>query len=329
MIGLDIGTYSIKAVSITLADGKAVLRGCNRVNRIPEEALHESVKKVISGDLFAVEPLAIAVSGPRVIVRFVEWPVMTEAELVSAARFEVENEASFDMQDAIIDCRIVSREAATNKIGVLIIAAAAAAVKTMVDEVTAAGRAVASIDVDSLALCNAFLRTSAGQKVTDKDTATALVNIGDTFVNMSIISRGIPFLARDTAGIGAELSGEIARRLGVAGSEAYKLKHSLPASPERVSELAGAMINKLAKEMKLSMGYFESQYSLPVEAIYVSGGSARLAGLTGSLAAALDVPVSVWDPFGALAVGDAGPFADAPGEFAVAVGLALGSANNA
>lgn len=326
MIGLDIGTYSIKAVELKKKDSLLSLTGFKITEKLQGEPLPASLKKVLEGANFSSTDLNISLSGNIVSARVIEMPEMSSEDLKNAVKCEVERFIPFSIEGAIIDYQIVAKNPAAKKNTVLFAAAREDFVKNFVDVISQIGFRVKSVDVSAVALTNAFLNARpSGEK--DEESAFLLLNIGDSTSNVSVIHKGVPLILRDIAIAGREVSEAIVKSLDVDIKEAYQIKHNPPADKkEAVAETIRMVLNKLSKEVRLSIGYFENQYSKGVSSIYLSGGSARLLGLREFLAESLDCKVESWNPFESVAAGEnvsVKSLDDAKEELAVAAGLAI------
>jgi type IV pilus assembly protein PilM len=326
MIGLDIGTYSIKAVELKKKDNLLALTGFKMAERLQGEPLPASLKKVLEGAGFGSEELNICLPGNIASVRVIEMPEMSSEELKKAVRFEVERFIPFSIEGAIIDYQIIAKNPTAKKNTVLFAAAREDFVKNFVDVISQIGFKVKSVDVSAVALTNAFLNTRpSGEK--DEESAFLVLHVGDSASNISIIHKGVPMVLRDIAIAGREVSEAITKSLDIDIKEAYQVKHNPPDDKkDSVGEAIKVVLNKLSKELRLSIGYFENQYSKGVSSIYLSGGSARLLGLKESLAESLDCRVEPWNPFGSIAAGESvsvKSLDDAKDQLAVAVGLAI------
>ena len=95
---------------------------------------------------------------------------------------------------------------------------------------------------------------------------------------------------------------------------------------ERVRGAVTPAVDDLATEVRLSFEYFENQFDRGVDEVLLSGGGARLAGLSEDLGRIVDRPTAPWDPTGDLPIAadrvDANSLREHAPEIAIAVGLA-------
>ncbi|MCM8782158.1 MAG: pilus assembly protein PilM [Candidatus Omnitrophica bacterium] len=330
MIGLDIGTYSIKAVELQKKED-LILNTFKVQERFSEEKepLLAALKRFFKGANFSGKDVSISVSGPLAIVRFVEFPRMNEDELKNAIRFEVEKYIPFSIDDAVLDYQVVINNPQSKNISILFAAVKNDFVKHYVDVILQCGFSVKGIDVDGIALSNAFLNFDTANKDLNlnKDKGVALLNIGDAFLNLSIVWQGIPYVVRDIKGAGSELAEEISKSLGISKQEAYQIKHNPPLDKrEIVSEAIRPVLTKLFKEISLSFGYFENQFAKEVEKIFLSGGASNFFGLKEFLSESFEMQVEIWDPLSPIKIeGDMAPESlnNVKSSLAICIGLAI------
>jgi len=322
MIGLDIGSYSIKAVELEKKETSLTLVNFKIQEKPQEETPSNVLKKFLAEAKFNSKELNIGVSGHMALARVIELPQMGEEELKGAIRFEAEKFIPFNIESAILDYQVILKNAETKKVTVLFGAAKDDFVKNYVDIISQAGFIVRAVDVDAIALTNAFSLF----KKESEDKAFAVLNMGDANLNLSVVYNNIPFVLRDISGGGKEIAEAIAKGLGVDRKEAYRQMYNPPPDKEEsLSETIRPALNKFAKEIRLSIGYFENQFSKGVEIIYLSGGLSRLFKIKEFLSESLDTQVELWDPFSSITVKEEVPvksLEEAKRELAISVGLA-------
>ena len=331
MIGLDIGAYSIKGIEVQKKDKVNALVNFKVQGRSGEgdekDSLAAAIKKFFREANFSGKDVNISVSGHLVIVRFVELPRMSEDELKNAVRFEVEKYIPFSIDEAILDYQATVTNPQSKNVAIIFAAVKNNFVKHHIDTVQQAGFTVKGVDVDGIALTNAFLSAYPAQKEENKDKAVALLNVGDGFLNVSIAWQGIPYVVRDIKGAGGELTEEISKTLGVGKEEAYQLKHNPPSDKkDAITNAIKPALSKMTKEISLSFGYFENQFAKEVEKIYLSGGSSGLFGLKEFLSESFDVQVEDWDPLNSIKLNEnisTESLKEAKASLGVAVGLAI------
>ena len=274
---------------------------------------------------------AIAISGHSVIIKKIPLPQMTREELEDQIQWEAEQFIPFDINDVNLDVQIVNPESAQKgHMDVVLVAAKKDYVNEYTSVVIEAGLEPAVCDIDAFAVQNMF---EANYEMSPEHTY-ALVNVGAAKTNINIVARGISSFTRDLTVGGNTFTEEIQKQLSVTRDEAEQLKLGVMAGagttdavvPQEVERAMRSVAESVTTEIQRSIDFYVATSADPAPAaIYVSGGSARLAALTRALEARMGVQVVVTDPFRQVQVADGdreylrsvGPAA------AVAVGLAL------
>ncbi len=284
-VGLDIGTSSVKMVRMKLADGSAEVLDCDVKPSLKEIDLPLDDRRVNT-----------SLSGPSALLRYVHFPRLTEIEVKQALKFEAQKHIPFPVSDLNLDSKILKPDLPDNKMLVLLVAAKKDIVLQRVKLLEGAGFKPGIIDVDSIALLNAFTYSYGSEPEVGSKTI-ALVNIGATFSNLTILDGLVPRLSRDIHLAGNNLNQKIMDVFGVDYRQAEAFKTS--ADPDRalkIKAIADAVMTDLAGEVRTSFDYFESQSTSSVSKIFVTGGGS--AGCLGKemLQNLLGIEAECWDP---------------------------------
>ncbi len=321
-VGIDIGSFSIKLIELQKKKNKLELLQC-AMNSISSEDAKKSLKDLLSSVKLSSKRVNISLSGPSVIVRYIEMPSMKKEELRSAIKFEGEKYVPFDTKEAVLDCAMLDKGSSGNTNRILLVAAKKDKVNSYVEVFKEMGLEIASIDVDTMAVLNAFQRLGLETK---QDKVYAIINIGATFSNMNIIMKGYPYFTRDVLWGGMDVSNRIKELLGLSPNEVEALKCNPGEKKIEINGITIPALEKFISEIRMSFDYFETQFGKSVEKIYLSGGASYLFNMIDCLKENLEVDVLLWDPFEGINIID-GSFdkelISYPCKFAVAMGLAL------
>lgn len=330
--GLDIGAYSIKFVCLKKAKKDiqvvdfALQRGAEAVN------IKGDIDKIMLDNKIKECDIVTSVSGPSVVVRYSDFPEMSENEVRGAIELESERFLPFRLEDVNLDLQILKGAGESGKnMQVLIVAARKEIIKKKLDFLETIGMSPLAIDVDALSISNCFERE--GITATN---AIALVNIGAAFTNLCIIEDGMPRFTRDIPLGGNAITSHIQKRLGVPQEEAddFKVKAGLAAGTEgidrekslKVNDAIKEILETFLKEIRYSFDFHQSQSKgKVVEKIYISGGTSLLRDLDKFLSAELGSPAELWNPlrvFSALPGGVLEKWQPTAPVFTVALGLA-------
>jgi len=289
--GLDIGTSSIKLVQLSGSSNNLQLDNFEvvKVAGTPEDfrnALASLAKKAIGKDV------NISVSGPSVVVRYIELPKMTASELKSSMKFEAEKYIPFGVKDVILDCQPLG-DARKGKVKVLLAAAKRALIDERIELVESAGFSVALIDCDSFALTNAFLHSFPD---TNEDESIALLNIGERKTAINIVKGKAPCFTRELQIGGYDFIKSMSESMGIDEKQASELRSDPTGRYAEIMEAVKPIIAQIVEEVKLSLNYYENQAGASVTKIALSGGLANFQGIEEIFTESVGVKSELWDP---------------------------------
>ena len=299
-LGIDIGSGSIKLIELQEKKGKLEILKC-AINPVSGADIKSGLKDLLALSKPSARRVNISLSGPSVIVRYIEMPPMKKEELRSAMKFEGGKYIPFDINEAMLDCAILDKNPSGNANRVLLVAARKGSVNTCMDTFKEAGLDIASIDVDTMAILNAFQRLESQAK---QENIYAMINIGFRFSNMNIVAGAYPYFTRDLLWGGMDATNRIKESLGLSLDEAEALKRD---PGERKTEVAAVLMPTLEKfisEIRMSFDYFETQFGKNIERLYISGGGAYLFNMQDFLKENLGIDVALWNPLEGLTIPD-------------------------
>ena len=208
----------------------------------------------------------------------------------------------------------------------------AAAKKGRVDELSQVARGAnlspVVIDVDMLALINAFELNYPDEM---NGHVISLVHLGASMMTVLIVKDGLSIFQRDIALGGNQYTAALQQALGLSREDAEAVKlggRPWNQAPADVLTVLRRVTEEVVAEIQRSFEfYLASAGDEPIERLYLSGGSSRIKGLSQVLASCLKLSVEPLNPFRRIDipekffavdyVHDMGPMA------AVAAGLAL------
>jgi type IV pilus assembly protein PilM len=193
--------------------------------------------------------------------------------------------------------------------------------------VSQAGKTPVTVDVDVFALQNAFevnYETPPGNVV-------ALINLGASVTNISVLLEGNSIFWRDISIGGNRYTEAIQRELNLPQEGAETLKKGGEvegAEADSLQPILSQVNDEVATEIQKTLDFFKATTSgEPVQHLIISGGTSRIPGLRECLAERFQTPVEVFDPFRRIADKERllpGSQAEELGpSLAIAVGLAV------
>ncbi len=338
LVGLDIGSSSVKAIELQGKPGNLMLTNLGYEALQPDTVVDgqimelNDVSNAISGLFNAhqikTERVAAGVSGSSVIVKNIIVPQMSEEELEESIDWHAEEHIPFDISDVSLDYQIVG--SGHDSLHVLMAACKRDFVANLKQAIQLAGRQPVVIDVDAFALQNCY----EVNYEPSNDQTVALLNVGASTMNINILKGVRSVFTRDVSVGGQQYTALLQKELGLTYEQAEAVKRGgpVPAGNESadLDSILETVSDMLALEISKTFDFYRAtaeDSEAAVQKILISGGGSKLRGLPEFLAGRFEIPVERFDPFRRIKV-DARRFdpdymRDIVPEMAVAVGLAL------
>lgn len=287
-VGLDIGNYNLKIAEVEKSQNTFKILNAQIIDIRKTKDISPIIKDAFEQMRILSKKINIAVSGEDVVARYLSLPKMTDEELKKAMTFELEDHIPFKANEVYTDYYILGEEAnSVNRMRVFLVATK----KTLLEEKTnllrEAGLEPEVITTDALALKNIFY-FNYPQK---SQANVALLNIGDKITNLIIVREQIPYFVRDSRFGGEAITTLLQTKAQVDIKAAEELKHDFQkASPDLVQGIK-ATLGNLLNEIFVSLDFYENLTEQRIDEIYLSGGSAQLAGLKEFLSGYLNLPI--------------------------------------
>jgi type IV pilus assembly protein PilM len=336
LVGLDIGSSSIKAVELERrGDGYDLVSFAiaplgpdvvvDGVVRDPD-LVSQTITKLFTDSGIKTRNVAASVSGHSVIVKKITVAANNEEELASAIPYEAQQQIQLDMEDIKLSYQVLG-SASSSAFDVLLAAVKREKVANYTEVLQQARAVPVVIDIDAFALGNAFEMNYEPHP----NLVVALLNIGASTMNISIIRGGVPLFTRDVSVGGNLYTDALQKEFGLSFADAESLKEGRQfgdVKVERRSAHIRSVSEILLLEIQKTLDFFrQNATGEAIQNIYLAGGSARVEGLADLLRQDLNAPVEIIDPFRKVKIDPTRFDLDYVGELrprmAVAVGLAL------
>ena len=345
LVGLDIGSHSVKVVEIDHGRKGLSLKNFGVIG-LPREAVVEgyikdkvavssAIKSLIRNLKTRNKNVATSVSGFSVIIKKILMNSKEETELEKTIYEEAEQYIPFDINEVNLDFDILSGEGSSadpedsDRMEVMLVAAKKDIIDDYVGllEVTRLNPLV--LDVDAFALQNAFEASS--DDVTARG-CVALVNVGAEELGINAIKNGVSMFTRDSSYGGNQITEAIMSEFNVNFEEAEKIKLGGAEVEEEkktaVQEIFKSVVSDWVREITRAIDFLSSAFPEDtIEQIFLAGGSCRVSGFQKHLESETQIPVKEINPFSKLIIDekyfDAKYLEYIAPQAAVAVGLAL------
>ena len=342
LIAIDIGSSAIKAVEIVGSGQKklnafgfellpqgAVQDGAIKDRAAVENTLIKVLKK--SGISFKGRRASVSVSGSGVILKTVLIAAKDGATLETLVYYEAEQQFAQDLADLYLSHSVIGAPNVAGETPVLLVAARREIVEDLISTIRSTGMRTGVVDCGALAIANMF-EYSYGSV----DSIIILVNIGANLTQICLVGQGQYLFSRDIALGGAEYTRRISQTLNVNFENAESLKFSASsqdgAAPAAVTQIISELNDQMVGEISSSVNYYLSgaaaSGATTPSHIFLVGGGSRVLGLDAAIAATLQLPVQLMNPFQRVSIGGKFPIEKMMAQshlFGVAVGLAMRS----
>ena len=339
LVGLDIGSSAVKLVELEKKGtsyqllnlgleplGQDVVVDGSIMDSL---SVSSAIEKLFTENNIKTKEVATSVSGHSVIVKRVAIAAANEEEVAAAISYEAQQYIPFDVADVNLSWQTLGPAPTGNAMDVMLVAAKREKILNHTNVLSQSGKVPVVVDIDAFAVQNAFEMNYEPPP----DLMAALLNIGASIMNINIVRGGTPLFTRDVSVGGNQYTDTLQKELDLSYEDAEKLKRgqSLPnVPPEAKTQHIRSVSEILLLEIQKTFDFFRQTTSTDnIQAIYVSGGTARIEGLGDLLKEEFKIPVEIMNPFKRVSI-SSGKFdhaytAEIAPALSVAVGLALRS----
>ncbi len=315
IVGLDIGSYSIKAVelksrrkegeesyevakiALEFLPHDAIVEG----TIMDSEAVVETVKMIFDENKISNKNINIAVSGSSVIIKKISLPSMETEELAESIIWEARHNIPYPYEETSVDYAILRPPSASEQknLDILLVAAKKEKITNYSNVVYQARKNLEAIEVDAFALQNA-MEINYPEEFRNK--TVALINLGANLTNMVITERETPQLFRDLSIGGFFFTENIRKDLGVSSDEAEKILKGIPVKdfpPEQSQAVINTNVENLLEEIEKTFSFYESGEGAEkkIDKIFLSGGLAKLKDLAKSFEQRFNTETEIFNSF--------------------------------
>ncbi len=298
-IGLDIGSTSVKTVLVKPQVGRSKLNAARAIPlALPADSGQraEAVRQALRGFPLEEADVVVGIGGAGTVLRALSLPKMSLQELKGALNYEAEKYIPFKLEEVFLDFAITGQGTA-GQMEVMLAVARKEVVQEQLEILSAAGTGAAAVDLETLALANAWESVfSPGAPSAPEADAAALLYVGarKTIAGFFLNSR-LQF-AREIPLAGDAFTQAIAGALQLDVLEAERIKCDPRDRLEKIREAARSSWEEWLGECRRSFDFYENQYGHRVGRLVLSGGSAQFSGFREWVQEATSLPTEEWNP---------------------------------
>ena len=305
LVGLDIGSHSIKAVELEQQS-----KGSHRLAHwgispplaeaivdgeiMDRQLVTDAIKNLFEANGIASRTVVAAVSGRAVIVKKITMNKLSPEDAEQAVYWEAEQHVPYDINDVSLDFEILGPAPNDPKqMQVLLIAAKKDMVLNFSELIREAGLTPLIVDVDSFAAQNAL----EANYDFGPDEVVACLNIGSEITNINITRGGTPYFTKDLQLGGNTFIEAAQRKFNISHSEAEQVVRGEGSPNHDIRSLLDQSCESLALALDRAQAYLRtSGEASAVTRIMLCGGSALTPGLAEYLTRRLNVPAEIANP---------------------------------
>jgi len=316
-VGIDIGTSSIKVVEVTSSNkGIQVTQFTEHPLNAnpafdPEIEILEFLRGLASTYDHATTRFVFSLRQEQVSVRNKTFPFNDRQKILKSLPFELEEDLPFSNETAIFDAKIIRTLGGTAE--VLACATPKNRVAAAIQKMSDSGLDISVLSAEGIAFANcfenwdspppAFPAAAVEIDITAPERRIQImVQIGHTRTLVCAFENSLLIGVRSVLWGGKNIADSIARRYEIPYIEALKEMQTkafiLPskegASYDQIvfSDTISAQVKELARELKISILEFRSEFNGHVESVGITGGASQILNLHAHLTQQLELPVN-------------------------------------
>lgn len=307
LIGLDLGSSTIKACELELSRRSAQLTGF-AMFPTPEgsilggevhnpAALSDVIRNLVRDLRTKRKNAAIGLWGTSVVVKKISIPKMDEKLVAGQIKWEAEQYIPFDINDVNVDYKVLpGLSSSPDTMDILLVAAKKDSIFTCQDIVQGAGMSPAVVDLSSFALANCLIKNDPMVL----EQTVAILDMGASVTNFVILSRGEVIFYRDIPVGGLTYTAEIQKSLNVSFAEAEALKIGATQTSANPEELLAAIRSShevVIEEIQNSMEFFANTTpGVSIQRALFTGGGFRTLNLVNEVIERVKLPFEFFNP---------------------------------
>jgi type IV pilus assembly protein PilM len=352
IIGLDIGSHSVKLVGLEMTSKGPVLT-CAGIKEIPygeqredPTFISETIKALYREAGLNPGKVNLTVSGADIHIRRISLPSMPKSELREAVRWEIKSHLPFPVESAQIDYLILGEltEKDLKRLDLIAVACPRELIDRSVAIAEGAGLRPIHLGVGPFALWN--LLSALG--LSEKEGVIGLIDLGAGKTGIYLFQDGILQFSREVTPGGVDLTRavmegmdsdeehhllydraeKIKQEMGIPSKTFYEKNGDPTSNRSKIPYLVRPVLERLMAEIGRSFDYYQNQFHVErIDHLFLTGGGANTKNIATYFSETLRLPVKRLSPFDKILFDVKrieAQFLDQRGPaFAIALGVAL------
>ena len=305
--GLDIGTTSIKSVSLksegnkfsveAIAVSPFTAKSILSESQLNQQTIASSIHEMLGIAQIKTKSVNVSIPASQVYTKIIETPELSEKELAASLSFEMEQYIPLPLNQVKTDWQILDHfiKDGQKTMSVLIIAASTSVLEKYENILTLSGLVPSSVETEMISVQRAL-----SPLFTPNETCL-VVHLGSSSTNITITASGVlRFIA--TIGLGGlAITRAISSDLGIATSQAEELKKTYGLTNTFEGKIGSALrpvLDAIVADIKRAiLTYKEKNKNALVNKVVLSGGTALLPGIEQFFTESLGLTTTVGNTF--------------------------------
>jgi type IV pilus assembly protein PilM len=321
-IGLDIGSHSIKLVSLEMTSKGPFLTHAG-IKEIPygeqredPTFVSEAIKALLREVGLKPGKVNLTFSDPSIHIRRITLPSMPKSELREAVRWEMKSHLPFPVESAQIDYLILgeSTDKDLKRLDLIVVACPRQLIDRSLAIAEGVGLRPIHLGVGPFALWNLLLTIDR----IEKEEVIGLVDLGAEKTGIYLFQEGILQFSREVTPGGMDLTRAIMEgmdsdeepqllydraetikyEMGIPAKAFYEKNGDQSSNRSKIPYLVRPVLERLMAEIARSLDYYRNQSHLErIDRLFLTGGGANIKNIVTYLSETLRLPVERLNPF--------------------------------
>lgn len=307
ILALDIGSSAVK-IAESVPDKSGYRLTNIGITPLPPHAIQnnlvadkksvaDAIRLLVRERRIRARKVVSMVPGRAVIIKKIQLPSQSEADLDTAVEFEAASVIPENLENVNLDYQVVGYADGENKIDIVLVAVKKEIINSYTEAIEEAGLSPVIMDVDYFAMENMYESNYASEG----EEAVGLIHVGARYTSLNLLRNGLSTFTGDLPVGGESFTEALMEELKISRDQAETLKVTGALEGDRSVDLVG-MLRPLVASLTDDVSHTLNLYGTMaapegIRAVYLSGGGANLPGIAAALAEKLAVPVQPCDPF--------------------------------
>lgn len=298
VIGIDLGSTSIKAIELDTAFGRYEIHDYHDVKIIPGTDPSVAIRALFKVLPKSPDRIAITLPTAKTTFRNLQIPTKDKKTIQATIGFELDDDLPFPLDQSVYDYSVLSQSGQTTHLHVT-----TTLTKNVEEEVAKWNNAAVDPDVITSEAWAYRILLNRVLSPADQEQPVLLLKIGHERTIFYVHWRGFPVLAREIRWGGYQITLALCKKYGITLEEAENTKtdngfviprsQSANATPEQI-EFSNTLlepIRDLIKDLRQIVLTCKSITHTSPGTIYIAGGTSLLPGLNRLIEEEISVPI--------------------------------------